>query len=276
MIKDRSFSAVPYRYRNCFRHLLLLAIGLWPAILLAQPYTPVTLSGFTADVIADGPSLASSVTADVDGTGYYFLNGTFTQLGTPTFYLPNSGLINSAATPGLTYQLASASGPNSLRLPVTAPSGTLTLATPRIATTLYLLVTSGSGNATADITVTFTDGSTQVFTGQAIADWYTGTNIAIQGIGRTSATSREGSATTPRLYQLALPISAANQSKPIASFSLTRLTGGIIHVMGATVSIPCTTPSAQPTALAFSGATPSSVNGTFGAAVPAADQYPAA
>jgi hypothetical protein len=270
MIKDRTLSAVPNRY--CYRSILLLLAGFWPAVLLAQPYTPVTLSGFTADVIADGPSLAGSVTADADGTGYYFLNGTFSQYGTPTYFLPSSGLINSAATAGLTYQLAPAAGPNSLRLTATATSGTLTLASPQRASTLYLLTTSGSGASTIDVTVTFTDATTQVFSAQSVADWYTGTAIAIQGIGRVSNVL-DGTATAPRLYQLALNISAANQVKQIASFTVTRLSGGITHIMGATISVPCTAPAAQPTALTLSGATPSSINGSFSAASPTADQY---
>src|SRR5688572_6743804 len=64
----------------------------------AQTVNPVTVTGFTADVIANGATFAGSVTADVDGGGYYFLNQSFTAFGTPTFYLPNSGFITSAAS----------------------------------------------------------------------------------------------------------------------------------------------------------------------------------
>src|SRR5687767_2365801 len=96
----------------------------------AQTVSPVTVTGFTADVIANGATFAGSVTADVDGGGYYFLNQSFTAFGTPTYYLPNSGVINSAASSLVRFQLADASANNSLRLITTNASGTLTLVSP--------------------------------------------------------------------------------------------------------------------------------------------------
>ena len=51
----------------------------------------------------------------------------------------------------------------------------------RAATDVYLLATSGNGDSTFGVTVTFTDNSTQVFAGQTAADWFSGTtNIALR------------------------------------------------------------------------------------------------
>src|SRR5688572_31915082 len=89
----------------------------------AQVFVPVPVTGFTADVIADGPgSAVASATDDVDGGGYAFVAQDYVApLGqTPTSYLPNGGLINSAATPGMSFQFAPYFGNNSIRLTASA------------------------------------------------------------------------------------------------------------------------------------------------------------
>jgi hypothetical protein len=277
MIKDQLPSGVPAHtlIRKRLLPALLLILLTQPFLLRAQGYTTVALTGFNADVIADGPSLAASVTADVDGTGYYFLNGSFTQFGNPTYYLPTSGLLSSVTTPGLTYQLAAAAGPNSLRLATaTVTSGSLNFTTPQKAATVYVLATSGTAPSTVDITVNFTDGSTQLFTGQTIADWYNGTPIAVQGIGRTSATALDGTSTNPRLYQLALNLNVANYTKLVSGITVNRTSStGFTQVMGLSISTPCAAPAAQPTGLTLTAVSPSQINSSFTAAVPAADQY---
>src|ERR1044072_1872111 len=92
----------------------------------AQTVTTVPVTGYTADVIANGPTFTGSVTADVDSGSYYFLNQSFTAFGTPTNYLPNSGFITSAASSLVTFQMADASMNNSLRLDTIGKTGTLT------------------------------------------------------------------------------------------------------------------------------------------------------
>src|SRR5687768_9894169 len=74
----------------------------------AQNATPVAVTGFTADVIANGATFPASVTADVDGGKYYFLNKSFTALGTPTYGLPINGTIISDVDNTITFQLADA------------------------------------------------------------------------------------------------------------------------------------------------------------------------
>src|SRR5438105_3447774 len=80
---------------------------------IGQTVNPVPVTGFTADVIANGATFTGSVTDDVDGSNYYFLNQSFTAFGTPTFYLPNSGFIISAASSLVSFQLADAAVNNS-------------------------------------------------------------------------------------------------------------------------------------------------------------------
>jgi hypothetical protein len=169
----------------------------------AQTVTPVPVTGFTADVIANGATFAGSVNADVDGGGYYFLNQTFTAFGTPTYYLPNSGLINSAASSLVSFQLADASANNSLRLIATNASGILTLATPQTAGVVYLLATSGGGAGTISVTLNFSDGTTQTNAGIAVPQeaiqkglkFFLMCQTAEGGFGYTSGNSPNGART---------------------------------------------------------------------------------
>lgn len=194
----------------------------------AQTYQKLSLSGFNADVIANGVGSAlSSTTAsldkDTDNFAYmskdFKVNSSATAL---TYGLPETGLITSAVatTSGLSYQLASYSANNSLRLPNANDTGTLTLTTPYTANNVYVLAVSGSGPSVGDITVNFQDGTSQVFSSTTFQDWYGGSSFAIQGIGRINRASNAldaGGGINPRIYQIPLAISTSNQSKPIIS-----------------------------------------------------------
>ncbi|MFN7331621.1 MAG: hypothetical protein ACK5SB_01355, partial [Flavobacterium sp.] len=212
-------------------------------------------SGFNADVVANGvgPS-ASSTTADVDGVNYNFVARDFQLTSTSaalTYGLPSNGLITSlvAAPAGLTYQLASYSANNSLRLQNANDSGTLVFTTPLAAVNLYMLATSGSGASTVNVTVNFADNTSETFTNLALADWYGGTNFAITGLGRINRTNdvlETGSGTNPRLYQIPMALATGNQSKLIQSVTVTKTgTGGIPNIMAfsANAFTPCDGPT---------------------------------
>ncbi|WP_294209959.1 T9SS type A sorting domain-containing protein [uncultured Chryseobacterium sp.] len=196
----------------------------------AQQYQTIPLNGFNADVIANGVgSSAASTNSDVDGVNYAFVSKDFQLTASSTaltYGLPTNGLINSAAASpaGLSYQLASYSGNNSLRLLNVGDNGTLTFTTPKAAVNLYMLASSGSGASKVDVVVNFSDTTTQTFSAIDISDWYGGSNFAIQGIGRIKKTTDglEADASNPRLYQIPLAISAANQSKTIQSVKVTK------------------------------------------------------
>ncbi|MBD8082663.1 T9SS type A sorting domain-containing protein [Chryseobacterium caseinilyticum] len=213
------------------KQFLSLGLVLAFAVANAQTYQTISLSGFNADVIANGIGAASSSTnasldKPTDNFAYmskdYKLTSTSATL---TYGLPENGLIASAAagTSGLTFQLAPYSANNSLRLPNANDTGTLTFAIPGSATTLYVLAVSGSGPSTGEITVNFQDGTTQVFANTSFQDWYDGTSFAIQGIGRINRNSNgleNGGGTNPRIYQIPLTLSTANQSKMITSVTV--------------------------------------------------------
>ena len=241
---------------------------------VAQQYQTVAVTGYNADIIADGASFAGSVTADADNAGYYFLNQTFTAFGTPAFALPSNGTINSLATSGLSFQMAPASQPNSLRLIAVNASGTLSFTSPVKAGTVYLLATSGSGASDITATLQFSDGSTQVISPLSVADWYGGSPTAAQGFGRTNATALDngGGATNPRLYQVALAVNPANYAKSVTAVSITKTSAsGALQVMGVSVNVACDAPAAQPTSLLLNAISVSQIDGSFTAS--AAQQY---
>ena len=198
-------------------------------------------SGFNADVVANGiGSSALSTSNDVDGVNYNFVSRDFQLTSTSavlTYGLPTTGLITSAvaAPAGLTYQLAPYSANNSLRLQNTNDSGTLVFTTPLAAVNLYMLATSGSGASTVNVTVNYVDTTTESFTNLSLSDWYGGVNFAITALGRINRTNNvleTGGGTNPRLYQIPIAISAANQSKLIQSVTVTKSgTGGIPNIM---------------------------------------------
>ncbi|PJJ67952.1 fibronectin type III domain-containing protein [Chryseobacterium geocarposphaerae] len=212
--------------------LVLGALGLFASsFALAQNYQKMPVqSGFNEDVIANGiGSALSSTTSILDGDSFVFVAKDFQATATSapiTYGVPVDGIINSVVTttPGLSYQLGNLSGPNSLRLSTANPTGTITFTTPKAAFTLYMLATGGSGASTQNVTVNFSDGTNQQFTGISISDWYDGAGFAVQGLGRINRTNNtlESSSTNPRMYQLALPINAANQAKLIQSVTITK------------------------------------------------------
>jgi len=224
--------------------------------LKAQEYQPMPVtSGYNADVIANGvgPS-ASSTNNDVDGVSYAFISRDFqlTSASTPLNYgLPINGIINSvvSSTSGLSYQMGSYSSNNSLRLEAANDNGTLIFSTPLQAITVYMLATGGSGSCTVDVDVNFTDNTSETFSGVSISDWYGGSSYAIQGIGRINTSNdnlESGSGTNPRLYQIPLAISTANQSKSVQSVTVTKVgTGGIpnIFAFAADAYNACATPT---------------------------------
>lgn len=244
---------------NRFFRIASLSLVFSSSAILAQNYQTMPISsGYNADVIANGvgPSTVST-SIDVDGVDFAFVATDFqlTSTSTPiTYGIPVNGTIVSAvaSTPGLSYQLGSLSANNSLRLATIGQSGTFTFSTPQPAFKLYMLSTSGSGTSNVDVTVTFTDNTTQVFANQALLDWYGGVNFAIQGIGRITRSTGvlEPNTTNPRLYQSLLTIDAANYAKPIQSITVTKVgtSTGVsnIFAFSADVYSTCAAPTLQP------------------------------
>ncbi|WP_131450734.1 GEVED domain-containing protein [Flavobacterium subsaxonicum] len=215
----------------------------------AQDYEHLTVTGYNADVIANGVGTAlSSISLPVDNANYCFMSNDFlpsTLTTPPTYGLPAAGLITSlvSATPGLTYQMASLSANNALRFGATAglTTGSISFTNAVEATKLFVLATSGSGASTCTAVITFDDGTTQDVASFIVPDWFNSTTqpIAAQGFGRVNTTNNvveSGNGTNPRLYQITFNIDIANQAKAVSSIAFTKTsTGeGVVNVFGVT------------------------------------------
>ena len=215
--------------------------------ILSQTYQVLNLSGFNADVIGNGVGpVSGSTNASLDKAtdNFAFISRDFQwDMASPvlTYGLPPNGAIDSTvpSTPNLSFQLASYSSNNSLRLPDTNTTGTLTVNNPAAASVLYMLSVSGSGSSTGEVTVNFNDGTSQVFSGVNFQDWYDGNDAAIQGIGRIHRVSNNldnAGGNNPRIYQTALTINADHQNKTIVSINVKKTSSSdkVINVFGFT------------------------------------------
>ncbi|UOQ96788.1 T9SS type A sorting domain-containing protein [Hymenobacter sp. 5317J-9] len=241
--------------RTCQPVLRALGLGAFLVGAAQAAPVPVAVTGYTADVVADGTGAASArTTADFDGVSFALMALGYTNPAgaSATVGLPASGLINSAATPGLSFQLASYTANNSLRI-ATASTGTLALATPRTAGDLYVLASSGSGVSTVGVTVTFSDGTTQIFSSISVGDWFGGSGAAIAGIGRVSTADNTitNNVTDPRLYEYKFTLAPANLSKLVQSVTFNKTsTAGVLNVMGVSVNPVCNSAPTAGTAVA--------------------------
>lgn len=245
-----------------FTHLLgavLGVLGLASTAGAQTTYAPVPVTGYTQDVIANGTgAVTASTTSDMDngavGNRFCFVAANYVSPtgATPVNSLPLTGIINSLATPGITYKLGTYSANNSLRLTTTGSTGTLTFTLPQSAATVYLLGASGNGISTFTATVNFTDGTSQVFTGRTLSDWFGGANPVVQGVGRVNYDSNAlQSGTDPRLYEVPLSLLATNYGKPIQSIGITKTSAlGALNLLAVSVGIVCPNPPTGGTATA--------------------------
>lgn len=213
---------LPYLLTCFFAALSVLSVR-------GQEYQPLPIaSGYNADVIANGTGAVLTTTTHGVDALYSYIARDFKATASSaaiTYGVPVNGVINSLVTPGLSYQLGPLTGNNSLRMAAaTTLTGTLVLTTPKPVVTLYILGVTGGATGTVTGVVTFTDNSTQPFTNLTVADWYDGGSAAVIGLGRVNRSNDglEANANNPRMYQIPVAITTANQAKLVKSVTFTR------------------------------------------------------
>lgn len=229
--------------------------SIWVTLPFATTFdtlTPVTLSQFNSDVIANGVGAAtSSTTNDVDGASWALVAADFQATSSstpPTFAVPVSRIIQNGLRK---YRLANYTGNNSLRQTLAQTNGTVRLVAPKRANRVYIMGVSGSAVSNFNAVIHFTDGTTQT-QAMSFPDWYTSNNqVVVSGLGRVNRTnnSLEGSLTGgPRFHDTSIVIATANRNKQIDSIVIQR-TGtpaGVSNVMAVSivpnVNQPCKLP----------------------------------
>jgi hypothetical protein len=199
----------------------------------AQVYTPIPVTGFTQDVIADagGTALATTTTqfdAGPNETQNWVLYQQGYNTAFPTLGIPASGSI--VTSPSRLYQLGPINGNNSLQLinpnPLeggpTVLSGTLSLTIPTRYAALSLLLADGQGRQPSNggfpgtLAVNWSDGNTTDYA-YVVYDWFLlsgtpGPNSGVATSGLDRATRRTGAPdnnmTNPVLFYYDIDLSA--------------------------------------------------------------------
>lgn len=241
------------RFTRLARRLVPLSIGMLaaaPAATAQISYQPAAVTGYNADVIANGRGpVAGSTTNTVDrgnaSVRWCFADSSFINPSgqRPTRALPISGFFRSRTTPGLTYQMALSTVNNSLRIDG-AGSGTLTLVTPQSCSEVLVLATEGNGStAPKTFIVTFTDGTIQPFLNVVVPDWFG--NGATPAIIVGSRVNRpddviDNQPNDPTIYEVRLPLLVSNYGKQVQSVTVSKSsTDPVLNVMGISLGSDC-------------------------------------
>lgn len=206
--------------------MLLLAAFFIMATTSAQQRR-LSLTGFNHDVIADPdlnamPDSLTNGAIDAPPGNVLFVKGYSIDSTPLTGALPVNGSIVSQA--GHYFQLQRYDSNNVLQVDHNySPSGTLMVdSVDQMAyDSLFILATSGSGNASVHYLITFTDSSTQAgsFT---VHDWSCGscTTFAIDSLSRIDRLGGDTSVNQNfALYEYTIAIAGVNLGKPIVSIN---------------------------------------------------------
>lgn len=217
-------------------------------------YSPVTVSGFNMDVVAEGTgNSAISVTSTaMDLSNNIVCSRQFATANnfTPakTYGLPDNGTIVNGLR---TYQIAPYTGNEVLNV-FTASTQTLTLQTPADFTNISLAVLATENAAKMNVVFNFSDGTNQTFSNQAVPDWFFNSTPALplvfNGFGRLGRTAAPFSynsapAGNPNLYAFDFALPCAKTLISISISNVTSSTASTVNrifvfaVSGAVTSI---------------------------------------
>ncbi len=274
--------------------MVLILMGTFIPRNVHAQFSSVPVTGFNADVVADGTTnidASSSTTDNVDGpaggANFVFVTSTFQPSGASGACSSTNGWpasitsSNTTTNTGITYNFQAATVNNSLRVTNAAPAD-LTLVTPTTASSLYVVCLGGNGATSFTARVNFSDATSETISSSA-PDWCGGaatnklpnatTPSIFYRITRTAATCT--GATCQYMYEIPIAISPANYLKTINSITFTN-TGGatvFLHILAVGKKAICTTPADGPTSLVQGTTTTSSIQASWTAAVSAPTGY---
>ncbi len=210
--------------------VIAMGIALLPAISFSQTYSPIPVTGYNQDVVAEtGTSSLTTTTICVDGvtiSNKVMYSVAFrTANGFGGGGLPDNGTITSGS---MTFQMAGFGGNNCALIPRNQ-TATLTLTTPATYTALRLLCYSTEGTSQVSAVINFSDGTTSAVPAFTVNDWFNNsTNLVLSGFGRctrsTPATGAGDYPTNPNLYYANIPVACADRGKNIQSITLNNVT----------------------------------------------------
>lgn len=206
--------------------IILLLAGILTCNISDAQLTPVPLTGFNQDAVAEGgPTSIATTTLQVDGGSsnkVMYTNAFRTFAGIGGGGLPDNGTIVSG---GDTYQLAAYNGNNALYV-YRNETRSLSLVTPASFARIRVLAFTTEGASSLNISLSFTDGSTSTYlSGYSLPDWFNGaTNVVLQGFGRCDRSAgptynADAFPSNPRMYFIDIPITCPDKSKLLQSIT---------------------------------------------------------
>lgn len=213
------------------KKIIIGLFTIFTANIFSQTYTPISVTGFNVDGVAETyPNALSSTSQALDlvspsnSVMYTAAFGVSAGFGGG---LPNSGTIVNGTK---TYQLMPYNGNNTLFTP-SGNVGILTLTTPAKFSNINLLVFSTEGASTINVTLNYTDLTTTNAGNFSVLDWFNGAGAMLSGFGRckrvASGTTSSGLTTNPRFYPINISLSCANQQKYISSIKITGVSSNV-------------------------------------------------
>ncbi|WP_298734557.1 gliding motility-associated C-terminal domain-containing protein [uncultured Chitinophaga sp.] len=221
--------------KHVFTLVFLLALCAGRLQLLAQTYSPIPVTGFNNDVVAESGTSATAVTSTELDLSFYLL---YSQAFAITNGLSGGIVDNGTIVNGnRTYQLAPYDVNNGLYLSSggtivnTAATGTLALTTPAAYSKLSLLLFSTEGNSTIGLTLHFADGTSAPGGSVTVLDWFNGANAVYGGVGRIARQAAppylvDGlSGNNPRFYRYDISVACRDQPKSLDAVSIRYISG---------------------------------------------------
>src|SRR5665647_816020 len=195
----------------------------------AQTYTPIALTGFNFDGIAEDTLAVNTTTGGLDNSGYVLYSKNYgTKVGT-VLGLPDNGAISNSTK---SYQFALYTQNNTLRIN-DGSKDSLALSTPASYASLSLLGFATGGTSQIQVTLRFTNGDSTTFSNLTLKDWFNnpGPDVVINGIDRTDRTTDNPANSTPdpSIYSIILDLNCADQAKQVKSIIIQN-TGGYSQV----------------------------------------------
>ncbi len=209
----------------CF---LFFFTALFSLYAFSQTYTPIAVSGFNEDVVAETTPATTTTTNSMDLSNYIMYSQAFASATSISGGILNSGTIVSGTR---TYQMEPFTSNNGLHIAQGTPQ-TLSLITPAQFSQISLMGFSTESSCTVTFTLHFTNGTSTNFTGVNILDWFTGTGNIYCCYGRTTRIASGyvayGLPSNPNYYPIDLTLSCADQKKLLQSIDITITSGTTI------------------------------------------------
>lgn len=216
----------------------------------AQNYSPIATSGYTLDAVAENTTALATTGGALDGSDFVLYSAAYGAIFSVVGGLPNNGVISS---PGYSFQLQPYNQNNMLFLLVNQ-SNSITVNTPTAYASVSLLGFATEGTGNMNVTLTFTDNTTQTFNNLSLDDWFAGTTSVINGFGRVSRTSGNiaNPAGQPKMFSTNLHVSCTNRTKYLQSISVSNVSSNArICIMAAAGSnAPVYTATSSPVSCA--------------------------